>query len=280
MPLLSSWDALVYGPAVAVFLLLLWARERESVSRAAVVAVPAVAFLIYLPYYLLPAGVGDRMGFPHPSSLSRSGAGSLPSSMPLSPGTSGCRRSTLPSVHRHQLRRPRDCCGPARLPPAPPLIPDLSASRGSLCSPSATSSTFRRCLGRLQPFQHHLQVLLRCLIPSTGPPPRRAVACSPAAGPPASVRRGADRRWSPPRHPVCPQRRHRAGSPRYRLPPATIPWTGSPTSTPHARGGCGDRLPALAQATTVSWRQRTGTTGITPGYRRSPASRSGRSATN
>ncbi len=67
MPLLSSWDALVYGPAVTVFLLLLWARERESVSRAAVVAVPAVAFLIYLPYYLLlePAGVGGiGWGFP------------------------------------------------------------------------------------------------------------------------------------------------------------------------------------------------------------------------
>ncbi|MCE5338500.1 MAG: DUF2298 domain-containing protein [Methanomicrobiaceae archaeon] len=67
MPLLSSWDALVYGPVVAVFLILLWARERESVSRTAVVAVPAVAFLIYLPYYLLlePAGVGGiGWGFP------------------------------------------------------------------------------------------------------------------------------------------------------------------------------------------------------------------------
>jgi YYY domain-containing protein len=67
MPPLSSWDALVYGPVVAVFLILLWARERESVSRTAVVAVPAVAFLIYLPYYLLlqPAGVGGiGWGFP------------------------------------------------------------------------------------------------------------------------------------------------------------------------------------------------------------------------
>jgi YYY domain-containing protein len=67
MPPLSSWDALVYGPAVAVFLLLLWARERENVSRAAIVVVPAVAFLIYLPYYLLlePAGVGGiGWGFP------------------------------------------------------------------------------------------------------------------------------------------------------------------------------------------------------------------------
>ncbi len=67
MPPLSSWDALVYGPIVAVFLILLWARERESISRAAIVAVPALALLIYLPYYIFlePAGVGGiGWGFP------------------------------------------------------------------------------------------------------------------------------------------------------------------------------------------------------------------------
>jgi YYY domain-containing protein len=67
MPPLSSWDALVYGPAVAVFLLALWARERDHDARTAVIAVPVVAFLAYLPYYLLlePAGVGGiGWGFP------------------------------------------------------------------------------------------------------------------------------------------------------------------------------------------------------------------------
>lgn len=67
MPLLSSWDALVYGPAAAVFLLSLALRERDRSTVAAVVAVPAVAFLIYLPYYLQlePAGVGGiGWGFP------------------------------------------------------------------------------------------------------------------------------------------------------------------------------------------------------------------------
>ena len=67
MPLLSSWDALVYGPIVAVFLLLLWVRERDNISRAAVVAVPGIALLIYLPYYILlePAGIGGvGWGFP------------------------------------------------------------------------------------------------------------------------------------------------------------------------------------------------------------------------
>ncbi|ABN58343.1 MULTISPECIES: DUF2298 domain-containing protein [Methanoculleus] len=58
MPLLSSWDALVYGPIVAAFLLVLSLRDRSPLVAAAVV--PAVAFLIYLPYYLYlePAGIG------------------------------------------------------------------------------------------------------------------------------------------------------------------------------------------------------------------------------
>ncbi|MCM2465011.1 DUF2298 domain-containing protein [Methanoculleus oceani] len=60
MPLLCSWDALVYGPVVAVFLLVLSLRERDLPTLAAAVAVPAAALLIYLPYYLHlePAGVG------------------------------------------------------------------------------------------------------------------------------------------------------------------------------------------------------------------------------
>lgn len=67
MPLLSSWDALVYGPIVAIFLLFLWIRERDGISRMAIVAVPVIAILIYLPYYILlePAGVGGiGWGFP------------------------------------------------------------------------------------------------------------------------------------------------------------------------------------------------------------------------
>jgi YYY domain-containing protein len=67
MPLLSSWDALVYGPAVAVFLLVLWARERDRATLAAAVTVPLLAFAIYLPYYLAlePAGIGGiGTGFP------------------------------------------------------------------------------------------------------------------------------------------------------------------------------------------------------------------------
>jgi len=60
MPLLSSWDALVYGPIVAAFLLVLFFRERDGSTLAAAVAVPVIAFLIYLPYYLHlePAGIG------------------------------------------------------------------------------------------------------------------------------------------------------------------------------------------------------------------------------
>ncbi len=67
MPPLCSWDALVYGPAVAAFLLALWARERDRDARTAVFAVPGLAFLIYLPYYLQlePAGIGGiGAGFP------------------------------------------------------------------------------------------------------------------------------------------------------------------------------------------------------------------------
>jgi len=67
MPLLSSWDALVYAPVVAVFLLALSLRERDRSTLAAAVAIPALALLIYLPYYLLlePAGIGGiGAGFP------------------------------------------------------------------------------------------------------------------------------------------------------------------------------------------------------------------------
>ncbi len=67
MPLLSSWDALVYAPAVAVFLLGLTLRERDRSTLAAAIAVPAIAFALYLPYYpaLEPAGIGGiGTGFP------------------------------------------------------------------------------------------------------------------------------------------------------------------------------------------------------------------------
>ena len=60
MPLLSSWDALVYAPAVAIFLLVLLLSGRDRSTFAAAVAVPALALAIYLPYYLdlEPAGIG------------------------------------------------------------------------------------------------------------------------------------------------------------------------------------------------------------------------------
>ncbi len=67
MPLLSSWDALVYGPAAVVFLLLLVLRERDRSTALAAIAIPALALLIYLPYYIAlePAGVGGiGYGFP------------------------------------------------------------------------------------------------------------------------------------------------------------------------------------------------------------------------
>nr|WP_300998846.1 DUF2298 domain-containing protein [Methanoculleus sp.] len=67
MPLLCSWDALVYGPIVAAFLLVLSLRERDRSTFAAAVAVPAIALLSYLPYYLQlePAGIGGiGLGFP------------------------------------------------------------------------------------------------------------------------------------------------------------------------------------------------------------------------
>ena len=60
MPLLSSWDALVHAPAVALFLLVLLLSDRDRSTFAAAVAVPIVAFSAYLPYYLdlEPAGIG------------------------------------------------------------------------------------------------------------------------------------------------------------------------------------------------------------------------------
>ena len=60
MPLLSSWDALVYAPAVALFLLVLFLSGRDLSTLVAAVAVPAIALSIYLPYYLdlEPAGIG------------------------------------------------------------------------------------------------------------------------------------------------------------------------------------------------------------------------------
>jgi YYY domain-containing protein len=67
MPLLSSWDALAYGPLVAVFLLALALRERDRSTLTAAIAVPGLAFLLYLPYYLQlePAGIGGiGAGFP------------------------------------------------------------------------------------------------------------------------------------------------------------------------------------------------------------------------
>ncbi len=58
MPPLNSWDALVYVPVVAAFLLGLCLRDRSTLGVA--VAVPALALLMYLPYYLdlEPAGIG------------------------------------------------------------------------------------------------------------------------------------------------------------------------------------------------------------------------------
>ncbi len=67
MPPMSSWDALVYGPAVMIVLVRLALRERDRFTVAAAVAVPAIAFLVYLPYYLAlePAGIGGiGTGFP------------------------------------------------------------------------------------------------------------------------------------------------------------------------------------------------------------------------
>ncbi|BBL66947.1 DUF2298 domain-containing protein [Methanoculleus chikugoensis] len=60
MPLLSSWDALVYAPAVALFLFVLFLSRRDRSTLVAAVAVPIVAFSVYLPYYLdlEPAGIG------------------------------------------------------------------------------------------------------------------------------------------------------------------------------------------------------------------------------
>jgi Uncharacterized membrane protein len=105
MPLLSSWDALVYGPLVAVFLLALSLRERDRSTLMAAAAVPGLAFLLYLPYYLQlePAGIGGiGAGFPPPtrSRSSRSGADSLESSTPPSPGIYGGSRSCSPSRSR------------------------------------------------------------------------------------------------------------------------------------------------------------------------------------
>ncbi len=61
MPLLSSWDALVYAPAVALFLFVLFLSRRDRSTLVAAVAVPIVAFSVYLPPYYLdlePAGIG------------------------------------------------------------------------------------------------------------------------------------------------------------------------------------------------------------------------------
>ena len=67
MPLLSSWDALVYAPLVAIFLLVLALRERDRSTLMAALFVPAFALALYLPYYfhLEPAGIGGiGTGFP------------------------------------------------------------------------------------------------------------------------------------------------------------------------------------------------------------------------
>jgi uncharacterized membrane protein len=175
MPPMSSWDALVYGPAVMIVLVRLALRERDRFTVAAAVAVPAIAFLVYLPYYLAlePAGIGGiGTGFPPPirSPSSRSGAGSLQSSTPPSSGTSGGSRSCLPSPYRSS--------SPATLPSGSfwcrsstsssggsARSRTFSASSALRCSPSVRFSTSARCSAGLQPVQHHLQVLLRRLDP-------------------------------------------------------------------------------------------------------------------
>jgi YYY domain-containing protein len=61
MPLLNSWDVFVYAPLVVLFGILLWSRTRgERTPFSFLLAVPFVAVLLYLPYYLMMDTAGVR----------------------------------------------------------------------------------------------------------------------------------------------------------------------------------------------------------------------------
>jgi YYY domain-containing protein len=52
MPILNSWDILVYAPLVVFFGMLIWYRShKERTPFSFLVAVPVTAVLLYLPYY-------------------------------------------------------------------------------------------------------------------------------------------------------------------------------------------------------------------------------------
>ncbi|MBP2133018.1 YYY domain-containing protein [Methanomicrobium sp. W14] len=62
MPLINTWDILVYAPVILLFGLLIFLKERKenpdkewikAVPLRILVAAPAMAVLIYLPYYLM-----------------------------------------------------------------------------------------------------------------------------------------------------------------------------------------------------------------------------------
>jgi YYY domain-containing protein len=61
MPLLNSWDIFIYAPLVALFGILLWHQNRgERAPFSFLVAVPLVAVLLYLPYYLMVDTAGIK----------------------------------------------------------------------------------------------------------------------------------------------------------------------------------------------------------------------------
>jgi YYY domain-containing protein len=54
MPLLNSWDILVYAPLVVLFGILLWHKSHgEWAGFSFLMGVPVVAVLLYLPYYFM-----------------------------------------------------------------------------------------------------------------------------------------------------------------------------------------------------------------------------------
>ncbi len=54
MPLLNTWDIVIYGPLVVMFGILFWYRSRnERAGFLFLTAVPLLAVLLYLPYYLM-----------------------------------------------------------------------------------------------------------------------------------------------------------------------------------------------------------------------------------
>jgi YYY domain-containing protein len=61
MPLLNSWDVFIYAPLVVMFGILLWHRSREEQAPFSfLVAVPVLAVLLYLPYYLMMDATGIK----------------------------------------------------------------------------------------------------------------------------------------------------------------------------------------------------------------------------